>query len=355
MNTKASIREYSPNRRNILKSLLAVPLLGTLGTTACVDPTSGSSGSGSLSVLNIGQISNSVAFFPLFIAEEKGYFTDAGLKMGERPRLGTGAKLAAALRSGSIDIGAGVTTDAFNLAKVDQGAKLVSALVTEYYVDVVIGNNFAGPGPDAPLEEKIRALVGKQVGITGPGSGTEALVTYLLGTVGIDASREVTLVNLGSAATAAIGALTAARVDALVFFQPIGQMAETQNVGKIYISPARGDVPVLKGALHGVAFSSEQIISDKSQQIEAFHTSIGRSLEEIHNNPEGTKELLSKYLNETDPETVTALMDILPAQTPKTPDISAASFNVSRTFHEESGLVKDAPDFDSIVRTESKA
>lgn len=355
MNADRSIREYSTNRRTILKSMLAIPLLGTLGTTACVDPTSGSSGSGGLSVLNIGQISNSVAFFPLFIAEEKGYFTDAGLQMGDRPRLGTGAKLAAALRSGSIDIGAGVMTDAFNLAKVDKGAKLVSALVTEYYVDVVTGNNFAGPGADAPLEEKIRALAGKNVGITGPGSGTEALMNYLLGTVGMDASREVTLVNLGSAATAAIGALTAARVDALAFFQPIGQMAETQNVGKIYISPGRGDVPVLKGALHGVAFSSEQIISDKSKQIEAFHTSIGRSLEDIHNDPDGTKELLSKYLNETDEATVTALMDILPKQTPKTPDISEASFNVSRTFHEDSGLVQGAPDYASIVREESKA
>ena len=58
-------------------------------------------------VLNVGQISNSVAFFPLFIAEQKGYFAQEGVRLGERPRLGPGAKVAAALKSGGIDLGGG--------------------------------------------------------------------------------------------------------------------------------------------------------------------------------------------------------------------------------------------------------
>lgn len=100
-------------RRTLLKSLAATPVLLSPLAAGCADHGS----STSAGTLNIGQISDSVAFFPLFVAEEKGYFKDEGIKLGDRPRLGTGAKVAAALKSGSIDLGAGVLTDAFNLEK----------------------------------------------------------------------------------------------------------------------------------------------------------------------------------------------------------------------------------------------
>src|SRR3954452_23531397 len=100
-------------------------------------------------VLNVGQISDSIAFFPLFIAERKGYFTQEGVKLGERPRLGTGAKVAAALKSGSIELGAGVLTDSLNLAKIDDSTRLVADLVDRYYVDIVVGSSFPGPPANA--------------------------------------------------------------------------------------------------------------------------------------------------------------------------------------------------------------
>ncbi|WP_208024475.1 hypothetical protein [Amycolatopsis pithecellobii] len=54
------------DRRTILKALTAVPLLGAAGcaTRQSTTPTG---------VLNIGQISDSVAFLPLYIVEKQGY------------------------------------------------------------------------------------------------------------------------------------------------------------------------------------------------------------------------------------------------------------------------------------------
>ena len=36
--------------------------------------------------------------------------------------------------------------------------RLGAALVTEYYVDIIVGPSFEGPPVDAPLEERIAAL-----------------------------------------------------------------------------------------------------------------------------------------------------------------------------------------------------
>lgn len=346
----SSITSRGLNRRYFLASLGAVSTLGVL--TACNPAVTGEQGGGggdATAVLNVGQISDSVAFFPLFVAEQQGFFAEENVTLGDRPRLGTGAKLAAALRSGSIDLGAGVITDAFNLASVDNDARLVSSLVSEYYVDVVVGTGFSGADADSSLEEKVNALVGKNIGITGPGSGTEALLTYLFRLVGKDAQRDATLVNLGATASAAVGALTAGRVDALSFFQPIGQMVETNGDGSILISPQRGDVPELAGALHGVVFSSQGLIEQKAEQVAGFNRAIDKALAFIRDDREAARDLLEEYLQQTSAPTLDAMMEILPEEIAESSSINQEAYNAARTFHLESGLVEDAPEYDGFV------
>jgi NitT/TauT family transport system substrate-binding protein len=326
------------SRRTILKAAAAAPLLlAGCATRQSTTPQG---------VLNIGQISNSVAFFPLFVAEEKGYFAAEGVQLGERPRLGTGAKVAAALKGGSIDLGAGVITDAFNLAKIDDGTRIVTSLVTEYYVDIVVPLSFEEP---ATLEDRIAALVGKQIGITGPGSGTEALVNHLFTSIGRNAAVDSTLVNLGGAATAAIGALMAGRVDALAFFQPIAQQVEAANIGKAYISPVRGDVPALRGALHGVVFSTQKLLDRKPAELAAFNRAIGRALSDIHGDAGQARDLLGRYLENTDAAALDALVPILGREIPRAPLVERASYDTARTFHLDSGLVKKAPTYEEIL------
>jgi NitT/TauT family transport system substrate-binding protein len=327
------------DRRAVLKALAATPLLFAAGCATRESTTPSG-------VLNIGQISDSVAFLPLFIAEKQGYFKAEGLSLGERPRLGTGAKVAAALKSGSVDLGAGVITDAFNLAKIDDGTRIVTSLITEYYVDVVVPPSFAGA---ASLNEKIQALVGKKIGITGPGSGTEALVDYLFTSIGRNAATDSTLVNLGSATTSAIGALKANRVDALAFFQPIAQQAAAANVGRTYISPARGDVPSLRGALHGVVFSTRKLLDRKQEELSAFQRAMARALGDIHGDPAKVRSLLGQYLKGTDAKALDALVPILPPEVPATPEVQRASFETARKFHVDSGVVKKAPSYEAVL------
>ncbi|MQA08011.1 MAG: ABC transporter substrate-binding protein [Pseudonocardiaceae bacterium] len=330
-------------RRAVLKSLAAAPIL--LSASACASRGSETAEG----TLNIGQISDSVAFFPLFIAEHEGYFKDEGITLGERPRLGTGAKVAAALKSGSIDIGAGVLTDAFNLAENEDGTRVVSGLVNEYYVDIVVGSSFRGPPADAPLKEKVESLVGKRIGITGPGSGTEALVKYLLDGVGRNPATDATLVNLGSAATSAIGALESNRVDALSFFQPIGQLVETSGSGRIFISPAAGDVPDLRGAVHGVMFSTQQLLDRKPDELEGFNRAIRRALRDVHDDPSRARSLLGKYLTKSSPDALDTIVPILGSEMAKEHTVRRKSYDTAVRFHIDSGLIEKDPGYESLI------
>lgn len=314
-------------------------------TSAC----SSGAGDGESDTLNVGQISDSVAFFPLYVAEENGYFDDEGVNLGERPRLGTGAKLAAALTSGSIDIAAGVVTDAFNLHENNDEARITGSLVTEYYVDIIVSDNYDGPAADASLDEKVSSLVGKKIGITGPGSGTEALVTYLFNQIDQDPSKDATLVNLGGSTTGAIGALSEGQVDALAFFQPVGQMAETQDIGEIYISPQRGDVPDMEGQLHGTLFSTTTALESKKDQVEGFNRAIDSALGFISEHPDEAADLLKTYLKATDQDTVDALIEVLPEEMATSTTVPQDGYQKAADFHVDSGLISEVPKYDDIV------
>lgn len=344
--------QFRPRHRaGIVTSIAAGLVLALVGCAGGAGPTS-SPEPGALPDLhlNVGQISNSVAFFPIFVAEEEGFFGDEGLTLGEdRPRLGTGAKLAAAIQSGSVDVGGGVMTDAFNLYKLSNEARIIGSLVNQYYVDIVVGEDFQGADASDSLNDRIDALEGKTIGITGPGSGTEALIVYLLRKRGIDPAVDVTLVNLGADASAAIGALKSGQVDALSFFQPVGQQAEATGVGEIYISPTNGDVPALTDAMHGVLFTTQAVIDENGDAVAAFLRGIARAEELIANDPEKTAELLEKYLEGLDPDTIEALIPILAIEVPESPAPNEDGYNKSADFHVETRLVDETPDYEDIV------
>jgi len=307
-----------------------------------------SSSSGDMT-LNVGQVSNSVAFLPFYIAEQQGYFTQEGVKLGDRPRLGTGAKVAAALTSGSIDIAGSVMTDVLNLYKTRSDTRLLAPLVNAYYIDVTVRTGFTDPGGD--LNAKITALKGKKIGITGPGSGTEALLIYLFKQVGLDTKRDATLVPLGSDATAALGALKTGRVDALSLAQPVGQQAEADGIGKIYISPTNGDVPALVGATQGVVFTTQKVIDRKGAAVAAFLRAIAKAEQLIHDDPATAQKLLAGYQNTLKPATVQTLMPIVEKEIPAKPVFTEQGYQTIVTFHTSSGLAASAPPFATVVPT----
>ena len=330
--------------------LLAAGAVLVLVAAGCKSSGGGSGGGGGSDMtLNVGRVSNSVAFLPFYVAERQGYFAAEGVKLGDQPVLGTGAKVAAALSSGSIDIGGSVMTDVLNMARAHQDVKLLAPLVNAYYIDVTVSSRFAQPSGD--LNAKIMALKGRKIGITGPGSGTEALLVYLFKQVGLDTKKDATLMPLGSDATAALGALKSGRVDALSLAQPVGELVEAQGIGTIYISPSRGDIPSLRGATQGVAFTTQSAINRKGKAIAAFLRAIAKAEQLIHSDAATTQKLLAGYQPTMKPATVEKLVPILRQEIPATPTFTQQGYQTIVTFHTSSGLVSSAPPFASVVPT----
>ncbi|HEY7420225.1 MAG TPA: ABC transporter substrate-binding protein, partial [Ktedonobacteraceae bacterium] len=309
--------------------------------------------------LNIGQISTSVGFFPLYVAEQENFFAAQGLKLDPpAPVLtgGSGAKMSTEIEQGDIEVaGGGLITDAFTLARIDDTVRILGALTTGYYVDITVSKKFeqeTGLTEKSSLADKVDALLHKKIGITAPNSGTAALVTYLFRIFGHDAQRDVQMVSVGSTTpTTALAALQKGTVDAISYFSPAGQLAEAQGIGNIFISPDGGDVPEMNGQVHGVFYTRQGVIDAKPMAIQAFIRAIAQAEAFIHDNPTQTMTLLGKYIKQKNPKITKAVYDTTMPIMPQTPLISQQGYNTAATFHVKAGLLAIAPAYDKMIAT----
>ncbi len=199
----------------------------------------------------------------------------------------------------------------------------------------------------------MKALVGKKIGISAPGSATDALLTYLFRKQGLDAQRDVTKVNLGNVTpAAALAALSSGRVDAVCWPVPVGQQAEAQGIGRIFISPAKGDIPAMSGMIYGVIYAKQSVIDTKPKAVQALIRAIAQAETWIEKNAAQARTLLQKDL-QLDGKTTNAVAQAAMASVPQTPQMREPGYRVAMQFHVDAGLLAIALAYNDLVATET--
>lgn len=290
--------------------------------------------------LQVGQIGNSVCFFPIFVANKMGYYKDAGLDV-TATSFSTGTLVGTAVTSNSLDIGNSVITDVFALLKANRPVKLIGSLCNAYYIDIVASNQFLAATKltrSSPLADKINALKGKRLGITGPGSGTQALVDYIFRLQNLDSTRDVELVNVGADQSAVLQTMKTGRIDAVSFAWPMSMIAEANNVGKAFIVPAAGDVPSMRDQIQGVIYAKPDLIAKRQDAVVAYVHAIGRAEAYLHQNANQARGLLKEYDAALSDAAISALLTAYLPVLPRQPDIDAGSFEKALQFHRLTGF-----------------
>jgi NitT/TauT family transport system substrate-binding protein len=309
--------------------------------------------------LSVGQIGNSVAFFPVFAAKALGYYKDAGVEVTSTA-FSSGTLVGTAVTSNSIDIGNSVITDVFALLKASRPVKLIGSLCNGYYVDIIMSNQFLDATKltrASKLADKIAAMKGKKIGITGPGSGTQALVDYLFRTQGLDSTRDVELVNVGVDQAAILQTMKTGRIDGVSFAWPLTMIAETNNVGKGFIEPAEGDVPSMRDQIQGVIYAKPDLIAKRQPALIAYVHAIARTEAYLHRNAGHARELLKQYDGALSDPAIDLLLKAYMPVLPQQPDIDANSYEKALQFHRLTGFAgpagntyRDVVDTDTMLK-----
>jgi NitT/TauT family transport system substrate-binding protein len=236
-----------------------------------------------------------VVALPTFVALEKGYFQEQGLKV-----------TATLFESGTIITDALVT----NRIDVQTGSAVIGHWLLEqnmpgtYKIFIMYGNRAVLQdntmalmvGKDSPLQG-IADLKGKRMG-TFPGIASIALAKAVLRNT-FDPDKEITLIEVPPGNI--VQALAAGQVDAYFAPEPFGMIGEARGVGRRLIkNPLH--LLNLKTGIPGAPFSfNSKFLKEKPLAAKKVKAAYYKAVDFISSNETESRKFLMKYANLPEP------------------------------------------------------
>jgi ABC-type nitrate/sulfonate/bicarbonate transport system substrate-binding protein len=237
-----------------------------------------------------------------FVAKDKGIFEKHGLDVTfTYPP--SGATAAQLLLAGEIRGWNGPMDYAIQAAAKGADLKMAGMpfpTTTDY---IIVSTTGTWPAVNAPYEEKIKALKGKTIGVSGIGAGTDHMLIAVLNSVGL-ADSDVHRVAVGPS-IGGLGQLQSGRIDAYVDFSKSGvHLIESKGAGKLYVDLAHDkDVPnAVKIGASNALIVEGKFATANPKIVEAYVAAQRDAIEFIKAHPDEAAKIVAKHVFKGDHE-----------------------------------------------------
>jgi ABC-type nitrate/sulfonate/bicarbonate transport system substrate-binding protein len=231
-----------------------------------------------------------------FVGKDRGIFEKHGLDVTfTYPP--SGATAAQLLLAGEIRGWNGPMDYAIQAAAKGADLKIAGMpfpTTTDY---IIVSTKESWPDRNAPYEEKVKALRGKTIGVSGIGAGTDHILIAVLNSLGMT-DKDVNRVGVGTSA-GGLGQLQAGRIDAYVDFSKSGvHLMESKGAGKLYINLGLDkDVPwaVQHGASNALIVGGK-FAKERPDIVAAYVAAQREAIEFIKAHPDESAKIIAQYV-----------------------------------------------------------
>jgi NitT/TauT family transport system substrate-binding protein len=230
--------------------------------------------------VTVTQAVASLAFLPVYVADSQGFFEEEGLQVEQVVTQGGGPDLQALL-AGDAEFNAGAGTYQINALREGQDVRNVFNYMNRSIVNVALSTKAAeeaGVTPESSLDEKIEALEGLTLGVTRPGSLTDATARFLVRQAGMDPDADVEIVGVGGGGPL-LAALQQGQVDAIVISSPIAETAVAQGEAIMLINNAQGAVEAIDPFMMENIYVRPDFAEQNPNTVAAFVRAVSRATE----------------------------------------------------------------------------
>lgn len=269
---------------------LVLPLILLLGC-----PLSAASLFGADKVLIVHSALNLITS-PLWVAKERGFFLKHGLD-AETIYIPSGTMGMQALLGGETKI------------LVADGSSVLNARLRGAPVKIFLGmvNYYPNPFFFTPEIKSPADLKGKKIAVTRIGSSSYTATVMLLKKLGLEESRDYTILQLGSTQNRLI-ALTKGLIQGTTLSAPESIIA--RNAGMKVLIPASEIIKLGVTIQHQAGDVMESSLRNESRPaVKAFAKGYLEGVREVYRSKEETMRVLSKYTRITDPQVLSASYD----------------------------------------------
>lgn len=225
-------------------------------------------------------LQNDIHHLPLWIALDKGFFDEQGLKIEIAGIFRSGPEVMSAFSAGAIDMAyvgeaPTVTASANGTVKV----WILAQVNTEGSAIVV--------GKDSRITD-ISGLKGKQIGVPGYSTVQDFLLRKALGNSGLDGNgAKVTVIKPPEM----IGALRTNQIDAFIAWEPYPAQAAGMGVGKRLVSSGA----IWKNHPCCVLVVDKRFTEGKGAEVKGMIEAHRKSVDFIHNHPDEAAKIAVKH------------------------------------------------------------
>jgi NitT/TauT family transport system substrate-binding protein len=232
----------------------------------------------------------------LYVPIRLGYFRDVGLDASYTTAPGGATESIAAVLNGSVLIAFAGSSTALTAISKGVPLRLMCSTASAFGTDITFTKKWAtakGVTPNSPLKDRIAAMRGARIAVSGIGANAHQFVQFLFKAyLNLSADSEAQITQV---ATSGMGpALATDRVDAISSPFATGDQAADQGSAIVII---RGrDVDQLKGLPYTAAIVSQKSIQEKRPLLKAAVTALARGIETIRTNPTLAKSVARNEL-----------------------------------------------------------
>lgn len=243
--------------------------------------------------ISIATSTTGMLYLPIYVADVMGYFDEEHLDV-ETQTMKSSAIMAAVI-GGNVDIYPGTPAAALRAASKGTEIRVFGAMLTQYASNVVISAELAektGVTDESSMQERIAALKGARIAVTGAGSGTHQLALYLFKQAGLDPDRDVTLVFIGGSREI-LAAFEHDRIDGFILSNPTSDTGVMDYGGFLLFNMSGGDVEELNGYPYITLDARESWLREDPERAVAFLRAIGKAQHAIRD-PELSESVRDK-------------------------------------------------------------
>lgn len=226
--------------RNAARTAVAM-LAGSLLLAACGGGSDGEveTTSDGLAVLQIGR-APAFAQFPLYVAEEKGFWEEHGIKP-EFVSIASGPEQTAAQVAGDLDVVDNVPNNLLPI--IDKGVDLKAFTVTmkASQFDIIVAEDYPLTAEQGDWQGVMKDLEGAKVGVIALGTGAEDIARTLFEEAGVDPDKAVYIAT-GLPATT-LAAMQNKQIDMAITLEPGIAQAVSSGIAEAPFSIRAGEAP----------------------------------------------------------------------------------------------------------------
>jgi NitT/TauT family transport system substrate-binding protein len=280
----------------------------------------------------------SMLFLNYFLALENGYFKDEGINVTSIIAK-NGPTASQAVVSGQVDVGIDGLSRVFILRAKDIDVVAFAVFNVGYEQTLVLSSELMKSLPPNPsVDEVIKAMRGKTIAVSGPGTAQDLILRYLLRSRGLNPDEYLHLVTVAVSPALYIESMRNKAIDGLMTTEPIISQVVESGAGKVVFTTLR-DMPPAAQLPQIVAIAPGSVVATKKEALAAFSRAIARASAALKaSGYEGAKPLIKKYWPTLNDEAIRAAFKQF--NWPLSPSLDKASMQMSADWQAKVGILE---------------